>query len=491
MKRFTLLLTVMFSLLFVLTGQEQAQTNKEELSYEVDVDAQLIPIFAVDKDGNPVYDLKPEDFELFTDGKPTEIISFNYYKVETSEKTEEQPDAQPPKSPERLNFIIIDSIASNRTVMPQAVEVVTRIINKASPGDGFVLMESRIDRGIQYVIGPEKDKAKLFNALKQIENNFFGRETEVDPTAVRKMSGYQGGGQMNNSSILTMREFTNAMSKAEIEKKLYLNDIRVFSESIQQLKFALKTIPLPKTFFLISAGPLGTERSAINMNAYKQLIKAAEAINLGGSMLYIINPMVAGNLQERNAFKFMTDSVNGKFIYGQDFDNVVEQVKKSTSAYYELAFYSDNKPDHVCKVEVKCKRNDVSLVSIGYSEKSKPYRRMNPTEKELFALSVINRGSWSRLVAKIGSIPFTKIKESKSKKEPNIIQLNVPPFMRNRKLDVFIVHVNPETLAAEFEFQQKLMTDTETIEVLPRKKKDAYFVIIEPIIPVCIYNKIM
>ena len=208
-------------------------------------------------------------------------------------------------------------------------------------------------------------------------------------------------------------------------------------------------------------------------------------------MLYVINPMVAGTLQERNAFKFMTDSVNGKFIYGQDLDNVVEKVKKSTSAYYELAFYSHKKTGHVSKVEVKCKRNDVSLVSIGYSEKSKPYLRMNATEKELFALSVVSSGSWSRLVAKIGRIPFTKIKESKSNKDPNVIQVNIPPFMKNQKLDSFIVHVNPKTLKADFEFQQKLMTDTETIKVVPRKNMDAYFVIIEPKIPVCVYNKIM
>jgi VWFA-related protein len=507
MKRFVILLFVMCTLSLIMNSQEQVQTDQEGFSYEVNVDAQLVPIFAVDKDGNPVYDLAQGDFELYADGKLTEIISFNYYKIESSEKTpgktgetqETQPLAPPPvqpeKSPERLNFIIIDSIASNRTVLKPAIEMVKRIIDNASPGDGFVLLESRNDRGIDYLIGPEKDKTKLFGVLNHIENSFLARQTNIARSDVKELltAGYNNNryktidGKMEAAAI----NFGVAMRIAETEKKQYTNDIRIFSDSIQQLKYALKTIPLPKTFFLISAGPLGVERSAWTMSTYKHLIKAAEAINLGGSMLYIINPIAANSLSERNAFKFMSDSVNGKFIYGQDFDKVVEQVKKSTSAYYELAFYSNKKPDHVSNIKVKCKRDNVSLVSIGYSEKSRPYRKMNTTEKELFALSVINRGSWSRIVAKVGRLPYTKINKTESKKEPNIIQLDIPPFMRNRKADVFIIHMDPKTLEADFEFQQKLMTDTETIEVQPRKKRDAYFVIIEPKIPVCIYNQVM
>jgi VWFA-related protein len=503
MKQLVILLFISFVFLSFLPGQVQEKSDKDELSYEVSVDAQLVPIFAVDKEGNPVYGLKQEDFELYTDGKLAEIISFNYYSLETTENTGKIPETQPPvqppvkpeKSPERLNFIIIDSIASNRTVLKPAIEVVKRIINSASPGDGYVLLESRSDRGIDYLIGPEKDKTKLFAVLNHIENSFLGRQTNIARSDAQLMmtAGYnqsQRNKKFGLSRELALINLNTAMGMAKAEQKNYINDIRVFSSSIQQLKYALKTIPLPKTFFLISAGPLGVERSAWTMSTYKHLIKAAEAINLGGSMLYIINPMTANSLSERKAFKFMSDSVNGKFISGQDFDKVVEQVKKSTSAYYELAFYSNKKPDHVSSIKVKCKRDNVSLISIGYSEKSRPYRKMNTTEKELFALSVINRGSWSRIVAKVGRLPYTKINKTESKKEPNIIQLDIPPFMRNRKADIFIIHMDPKTLKAEFEFKQKLMAETETMEVLPRKKKDAYFVIIEPEIPVCIYNKI-
>lgn len=495
---------IVFLTAAVLPGQSQAQTGKDQLEYEVSVNVQLVPVYALDKKGNPVYDLKQEDFELYTDGKRTDIISFNASQVETSTVTTEKPSIQPPpgqtpavtqKAPERIIFIIIDTILGNRDVVKPAREVILRLIDRAAPGDGFILMESSADRGLKYVIGPEKDKTRLIHALDKVEENFFARETVVKGPARRQILAhmYSNSRKKNFDISITqsMMEFDAAMNVAKTEKKLYLNDIRLYSASIQQLKYSLKTIPLPKTFFLISAGPMRAERSVLNIHVYKQLVKAAKAINLGGSALYIINPREVRSLAEKNALKFMTDNVKGKFIYGQDFDDIVEKIKKSTSAYYELAFYSQKKGDHVNRIKLKCKRKDVELVSIGYSEKSRPYRKMNTTEKKLFALSVINRGSWSRMTAKVGRIPYKKIQASTSKKEPDIIGLNIPPFMSNRQLDIFIVHVNPETGKADFKFQQVKLTGTQTLQVPRKKNRDSYFVIIEPDMPVCIYNQVM
>ena len=246
MKQLVILLFISFVFLSFLPGQVQEKSDKDELSYEVSVDAQLVPIFAVDKEGNPVYGLKQEDFELYTDGKLVEIISFDYYSLKTTENTGKIPETQPPvqppvkpeKSPERLNFIIIDSIASNRTVLKPAIEVVKRIINSASPGDGYVLLESRCDRGIDYLIGPEKDKTKLFAVLNHIENSFLGRQTNIARSDAQLMmtAGYnqsQRNKKFGLSRELALINLNTAMGMAKAEQKNYINDIRVFSSSIQ------------------------------------------------------------------------------------------------------------------------------------------------------------------------------------------------------------------------------------------------------------------
>jgi hypothetical protein len=46
-----------------------AQEHKE-LKYEVAVHAQIIPMFAIDSLGNPIFDLKKEDLELWVNGNP-------------------------------------------------------------------------------------------------------------------------------------------------------------------------------------------------------------------------------------------------------------------------------------------------------------------------------------------------------------------------------------------------------------------------------------
>lgn len=506
MKQLIVILILVLLPALVTPDQSQVQTDKDRLEYEVTVDARLVPVYAVDKKGNPVFDLKKEDFELHTDGKPTEIISFNAFQVETTRKTPGEPSRRPgqpagqtpeapQKAPERIIFIVVDTILGNRDIIKPAREVILRLLDRAAPGDGFILMESSANYGLRYIIGPEKNKQTLIRALGKMEESFYARQTVVKGPALRNMlalkNSNSGNKQFDNSIEQAMREFDQALGTAESEKKRYINDIRLYTRSIQQLKYALKTIPFPKTFFLISPGPMRAERSVLNIHIYKQLIKAAQAINLGGSALYIVNPREVRTLAEKNALKFMTDNVKGKFIYGQDFDDVVEKIKTSTSAYYELAFYSREKGDRVNRLKLTCKRKDVELISVGYSEKTRPYLKMNDTEKELFALSVINRGSWSRITSKIGRIPYKKIQASTSKKKPDVIQLNIPPFMQNRKLDLFVVHVNPKTGKADFQFQRKSMAGTETIEIFPKKKRNAYFVIIEPDTPICIYNQVM
>ncbi len=59
-----IILVFLFLLLFCtldLPAQAQVQDkdDQERLEYHVSVETQLVPIFAVDKKGNPVFDLKP------------------------------------------------------------------------------------------------------------------------------------------------------------------------------------------------------------------------------------------------------------------------------------------------------------------------------------------------------------------------------------------------------------------------------------------------
>jgi hypothetical protein len=126
---------------------------------------------------------------------------------------------------------------------------------------------------------------------------------------------------------------------------------------------------------------------------------AAKAVNYGGSLFYLINPLKQKAPGKGTALKFMSDAVGGKFISGISIPNVVSQIRKNTSAYYELAFNPAKESGQKSRVQLKCKRKGVQLTTINYSEKARPYLLMESIEKKLCVLNIVNGGSWSRMVA--------------------------------------------------------------------------------------------
>jgi len=482
--RTTVYLSIVFVLIsipFGLPGQSldnsREEATEDKLKYEVSVDAQLVPVFVVDKDGNPVFDLKKEDFQLYADNEPVEIISFSSYRREGQEK--QKPETV--KAPERMNFIILDTLISNRNLLGITRAIAMGIIEKSSPGDSFIILESNQITGLQYVTGPEKDKKLLFKALKKIEKRYMTRDVTLAPDLARESQrAVASNGPARETAMLIM---AIKMVEVERERQRYRRDIRTLADSIQQLKYALKTIKLPKTVFLISTGPMKFALGELPVTSYRYLEDAAKAVNFGGALFYMVNPLAFKRERQRTDLKFVTDNVAGKFIHGASFPEIIDNVGKSTSAYYEMAFQPVKKDGLKSRIRVECKRKGMEPISLAYSEKSTPYPRMKLMEKKLFALNVVTDGSWSRMVSKVGRVKYKRL-------NPGIIEINVPPAMRNRRLDVFRVHVDPQTQKARFEFEKRVMGKNAQIRVTPMENRDSYFVIIEPETPICIYNRV-
>jgi VWFA-related protein len=485
-------------LAWMLSGQNPQEN--QDLSYEVRVSAQLVPIYAVDKKGNPVFDLKQEEIILFADGKPMAIIYFNGYRVEEQERktvpvqnSGKSTTPTPVESPARINFIIIDSLVSNIDVLDISESIAMGIIENAPPGDAFIIMESNQIRGFQYIAGPEKDKKKLEKAISKIKKLYQRRRFEVDPGLLHELELVRGN----------PRQMEIVLHVIEMDRELvtdnrweYRKDVRTLAQSVANLKYALKTITLPKTIFLISTNPqkeyLGSRapKESVPVTYYRFLENAAKAINMGGSMFYLINPITYGSKQKRTELQFMTDAGHGKLIHGKSIAEIVENVKKSTSAYYEIAFYPNKKPGEKSRISIKCKRKGIELISIGYSEQPRPYHMMNATEKKLFALDIVNGGNWSRIVAKVGRIKYHSLSKTEPQSTAEIVEINIPPAMQNKPLELILVYIDPDTQEAAIERIEKAMGEKESITITPMSGRQAYFIIIEPQTPLCIYNRV-
>ncbi len=475
---------VLFFILPAVCLHGQQSDPDKSLRYEVSVRAQLVPIFAVDSQGNPVFDLKQEEIQLYVDGKPFDIIFFKSYQLKSEEEQQVQIKSPAVKLPERINFIIIDTLISNKNTMEPARAIVWEIIKRASTSEVFVILESNQITGFQYVVGPEKNKKKLSEALEKIEKRYMQRRVRFNAWMINP----------SDPPEMTGRLMELEMLRAIRERQKYQGDVSQFAHSLQQLKYALKTTPLPKTVYLISAGHMENMLGKNPITYLRFLEDAAKAVNYGGSLFYLINPLKQNAPGKGTALKFMSDAVGGKFISDTSIPNVVSQIKKNTSAYYELAFYPLKESGQKSRVQLKCKRKEVQLTTINYSEKGRPYHLMQSIEKKMFVLNIVNGGSWSRMVAPVKRVKYEIQDRAKAVGNPDDfrhIEVAIPPGMRNRKLHLYLVEIDANTQKADLGLVEKTVGEKEMLSIRLNTNKKQYFVFIEPSIPTCIYNRVM
>jgi hypothetical protein len=488
-----------------------SQIEHKPLHYDAQVTAQVIPIFAVDKQGNPVYDLEKDEIELYINRKPYKILDFMSYQVTeeaqikedlkkadtkegqirtvTGKTGDEQGEREIIiKSPERVNFIIIDGITNSKSGLRNAKKLAVDIVKSAGPTDSFVLLQVTPNTGLHYLIGPEKDKNKLIRALDSIYKNPDWVTLVPYRRTASSMARADGEflgrlRKMSNVEMLALR----MGHKKQMEK---------FGKTIREFKYALKTIRFPKTVFLLSGGiqALSGDRNyyfnANLINYYIIMKQAAIDINKGGSLLYLVNP-IPETLRIRSVLSMMSEVSNAKCVSGRDVNEMLKQLKNNTAAYYEVAFSHKPELGDNFKIRIKCKRKGVRLNTLEYGEKAKPYAEMPKLQKELFALNVVTGGSWSRMVGTVKPTVYQKLEETTEKQKiVKKINVTIPKKLKGKKLDVFVLNVDPATLKADIKLDQRMVDGKGNldVEVEAQTGKKQYIVIVEPEKTDCIFT---
>lgn len=477
---------IIFYLIFLCVGFSLAvnEIEKGPIHYEIGVHAQLVPIYAVDSKGNPIYDLKEDELELYVNGKPFKVISFTNYTFEGNERR----DGERKKNQyaqERLNFIIIDALNNSPSGLRRSKKIAKGIIEAGVSGDAFIVLTNHYITGIQYVIGPEKSKRKLLQAVDDV---FLFRVWE-------RMSSKCFNRLYHSRDIKEFESQLCIISKKEAwnARQSYREKLKHFALGMSQLQYALVTIPQPKIAYLISSGiPPAAWWGTGKIEYYRFLKEAVIAVNCGGSMLYLINPL-KNRLKSMNSLRYMAKIGGGKYFGGSDIEKIVKLVKKNTAAYYELAFSPS--PDmgvgNKLLIKVKCKRKGVKLSTIRHSQQRVSYTAMSPIQKKIFALNVINNGSWSRKFGRVQKVFFVPSQKAANNhhciKEVEVL---IPEMMRNLPVELFIINVDPNTLKADIKLVKKVVKGTEKIKIRTEKGKTQHIVIVEPINAYCIYGRV-
>ena len=517
-----------FLLALGLLKAQPQEPEHDPLEYEVQVNAQIIPIYAVDSKGNPVYDLKAGDIELYINGKPKNILYFTSYQVEEEvkkeaaevkttepvqkqkkklEEKEKERAAKVPslteKSPERLNFVILDGIANSKRGVRNARKLARGLVKSGSPGDAFILFTANVRSGLQYVTGPEKNKTKLLQTLDKIYQ---------DPRFIIMMDTkrFLRGENPTQAEAWMWASLNRMYGVEKIKAKgQYEITLRRFSRTLKDLKYALKTIRLPKNIFLVSGAvqeiasvdftlskmpaSIGDYDQSTILAYYGMMKNAAIAINRGGALFYMINP-IPEVYKIRKAVNIMSQVSNAKCISASNVDDLLKKVKKNTAAYYEAAFSITPQMAENFKIKIKCKRKGVKLNTLNHGEKIRAYAEMDETMKKLFALNVVTGGSWSRMLAKIRLAKYQKlgdVQHTDKKKVIKKINLLVPRGFKDRKVDIFVLNINPKTLKADIRMSKRVMDSRAAVEVEVQEKRKQFIVLVEPGKTHCIFNRVL
>jgi VWFA-related protein len=201
-KRTSLALLLIFSLFVPLLAQtqtpaptpaqtpsgQQGQTDEDDV---VRITTNLVQVDAVvtDKKGKLVTDLRPEDMEIYEDGRPQKITNFSF--VSTESATEQPAVARPaapvdknapPVPPVRLRpdqirrtvALVVDDLGLSFESTHYVRDALKKFVDQqVQPGDLVAII--RTGGGIGALQQFTSDKRQLYAAIERVKWNFQGR----------------------------------------------------------------------------------------------------------------------------------------------------------------------------------------------------------------------------------------------------------------------------------------------------------------------------
>ena len=475
-----------------------------------------IPIFVLDKEGNPIYDLKREDLELIINNNPVEIIKINRYISQKGET----PISAIAKKPSRLNFIIIDAMFNTNYGLNRARKIACQLVDKGLEDEEYVILKNTMSHGINVVLGPTINKKKIKKSIKKLVlipgitwlKDMFDSHSNYSPSGWSTGSTEKGKSYMDRFYADSDRTVDELTSTDQISSKSFKGSFEIiakkFTANLSYLKSTFRTISRPKIVYLFSEGyqekslenrqyikekMAGPNITGILFDYFRNLLNT---IKNGGALINAINPgklkTASYNSSGAMNLQFMSKE-SGQFFEGKNTKQLIKRILNKTSAYYELTVPEVTFPDKKQRITIHIKREGIKIISPYIKEKETPYSQMKPQLKRLFVLNIITQGTWSKGVSSIKKTNYKIVSREKTDKGFIYeIEVNIPESMQNQTGDIFIIGLNPKTKRWVSKTKQKALSNTEKMKVSLDNKGviKLYFVIIHRQTAHVIYNQI-
>jgi hypothetical protein len=491
MKKLPLLLNItIMGFAFIAAGDSQEKSQHEPIVESVEINWWQVPVFAVDKDGNPIIDLKETDIEVWLDNRRIETFTFYKRDFTASRETTDAPgeqkkESQPsPQLKKNTIFLLFDVAMSAVTCTKNSKEIARDIITTSGPGVQFIAFTIEPFKGLKYITGPSDNKKEL---LIEVEKKVKGKpnerimdyqkfyDTKMLETG-RSLQGQAGRGAVRGDRRIYLRDKDLLKESAAT---YYLRKTRTFFDAFKSLYLVFNSIEDNKFVYFFTEGISNhMQDNLMGGRAMYQyhLKKMSRYLGRSGAVLFILNPMGVHDgtnliTEQKKLFNLDIDTSDpysgkgdtmvgsptsyltkeesrsgerwlrylavesgGKYLEGRN-EEVVKALEQMNRAYYEISF-----PDipglkgSTREITIKPKRKDVAVHSLRSMERNKRYAKMNKIEKEILAVNLITLGPLMKAVLTCQHARVTQIKESKNNM---IYTVLLPGNFLDQQLDLY------------------------------------------------------
>ncbi|MGC2236266.1 MAG: VWA domain-containing protein [Pyrinomonadaceae bacterium] len=418
MRRFFFITLLLFLLSISAFAQIPSSTPPvaDDDSIKISTNLIQIDVTVTDKDGKIVTDLKPEDFEVFENGKKQDLTNFSFITVNPQtnklENTAQQKSAKnqisvplPPvklkqEEVRRTYAIVVDDLGISFDNVGWVKQNLRKFISERMQ-EGDLVAIIRTGTGIGALQSFTSDKKLLLAAIEKIRWNPQGRGgigsfDPITPTFKEQMSGETADGGDKN--------ITGQKEDAEFEKQIEETRTENFSVgslgAISYVIRGMRDLPGRKSLMLISEGfPIFSKGGGGLQNSnriFDQMRVLADLANRSSVVLYTLDPrglinplaleaadntfrMSAEQIEQRlntrndslidtqQSLRFLAYQTGGfPFVNQNDLGKGLRKAVDDQNSYYLLGYQPDAetfdlKKNKFNKLEVKVNRPDLKV----------------------------------------------------------------------------------------------------------------------------------
>ena len=373
----------------------QAPSPTEQPVFRAGIDTVRVDVIVTDKQGNPVHDLKLEDFEIQEDGKPQKAETFRLVRIDTTTQPaytsralrtrNDEETAAADENSRIFAFFLDDYHVLRESSMSMRKPVIDFIANQLAPSDLATVMYpltpvdaavlTRNHQGIINAVEKFEGRKYRYEPVNAIENNYVFKLTpdaieiirrQVTLGAIRGLCTKLGSLREGRKSLILLSEGFNATLPPQMRSNLPggLAGTSGIGGGARNDPFAAENNPMEDRV-----------QFSQSMDLQRELQDVWDACNRNNTAIYAVDPRglatggfdITANISQRTSQSYLNasldtlrelaDNTDGRAIVNRnDLAAGMRQIIRDSSAYYLVGYTTQAPSDgkfHSIRVRVK------------------------------------------------------------------------------------------------------------------------------------------